>query len=230
MFGRSKSTTFKPYSLGQRKPRRRFPRWLLWLLIGVVLGALGVIFVQQEYMPPRLTAKQSEQITVQYEQASVALQQTRSQLEEANRQLAEQRSREQGLVGGLERARASLQPLQDDLLLLQEVLPPDPRGGDLQIRAGRFYNRDGKLSYHLVLTRESSGGFAGNIQFAVEGQYPNGRSATVTLDPIAAQVDLYSNVQGEVALPDGLRARQITIRVLDGNDRVQAMRVINARN
>lgn len=229
MFGRSKST-FKPYTLGQRKPRRRFPRWLLWLLIGVVLGAIGVIFVQQEYMPPRLTAKQSAEITTRYEQASVALQQTRSQLEETNRQLAEQRSREQGLMGELERARSSLQPLQDDLELLQAVLPPDPRGGDLQVRAGRFYNREGNLSYHLVLTRESQGKFAGNIQFAVEGQYPNGRSATITLDPVAVQVDQYSNVHGELPLPGGLRARQVTVRVLDANDRMQAMRVINTRN
>lgn len=231
MFGRSKSTTFTPYSFGHKKPARRVPRWLLWLLIGMVAGAAGVLFVQQEYMPPRLTAKQSEQLTAQHAQVSVALQQANAQLEQVNQQLSQQRSREQGLVGELERARAALKPLQDDLELLQDVLPPDPRGGNLQIRAGRYFNRDGRLSYHLVLTREQGNApFQGTVQFAVEGRYPNGRTATITLDPIPLKVDRYENVQGDAALPDGMHARQITSRILDANGRMQAMRVINARN
>lgn len=231
MFGRSKSTNFKPYTFGQKKPARRMPRWLLWLLVGMVAGVFGVLFVQEEYLPPRLTAKQSEQITSQYTQVSTALQQTHAQLEQANQQLNQQREREQKLVAELEQARAALKPLQDDLELLQEVLPPDPRGGDLQIRAGRYFNRDGKLAYHLVLTRAQNGpAFKGTVQFAVEGRYPNGRTATVTLDPIPLQVGRYQNVQGEVALPDGLYARQITSRIQDAQGRTHAMRVINARN
>lgn len=231
MFGRSKSTSFKPYTFGDKKPARRLPRWLLWLVVGMVVGVASVLFVQQEYMPPRLTAKQSEQLTMQFTQVSTALQHTQAQLEQANQQLSQQRAREQSLMGDLERARAALKPLQDDLELLQDVLPPDPRGGNLQIRAGRYFNRDGNLAYHLVLTRaQGSAAFKGTVRFAVEGRYPNGRTAAITLDPIPLQVDRYENVQGEVALPDGMHARQITSRILDANGRVHAMRVINARN
>ncbi|MBU4609524.1 hypothetical protein IMZ29_02865 [Achromobacter sp. GG226] len=229
MFGRSKPSPFKPYAFGA-KPKRRFPRWLLWLLIGVVLGIAGVLFVQEEYLPPRLSAGESRQLTEQYNQASLALQQTRSQLDETRETLAAQQAERATLAEELDKARTGLKPLQNDLAMLKDALPPDPRGGTLQIRAARFFNRDGGMDYHVVLTREASGTFEGGVQFAVEGRYPSGRTGTVTLDPVGLTLSDYENVHGVLPLPDNMQARQITIRVLDGNGRMQAMRVINARN
>jgi len=231
MFGRSKPVPFKPYALGPTKPARRMPRWLVWLLIGMVLGVAAVLFVQQKYLPPRLSAHESQQLQARLAQLDSALSQSQTQLAQANDTIRAQQAERERLAGELERAQAALQPLKNDLALLQEVLPPDPRGGELQIRAGRFYNRDEGLSYHLVLTREKGDKpFKGTVNFAVEGRYPNGRSATITLEPIALDMTRYENVQGVVPLPDGLHASQITTRILDGNERMQAMRVINSRN
>lgn len=231
MFGRSRPKAFKPYPLGATKPRRRVPRWLVWLVVGVVLGAGSLLYVQQEYMPARLSVGESERLTMQASQLSEALAQAQAQLEQSNAQLAVQQAQSEDLAGRLTKAQTALKPLQDDLALLQEVLPADPRGGDMQIRAGRFYNENGALSYHLVVTREdASQPFKGAVQFTVEGRYPNGRTATVNLDPITQELGEYQNVQGTVALPDGMQARQITTRITSDDGRVQAMRVINSRN
>lgn len=230
MFGRSKTPAFKPYALGA-KPARRFPRWLAWLLVGGVLGVAIVLFIQNEYLPPRLSAPETRQLTERYNQATLALRQTRAQLEQAQETIASQESQNQALSSQLESARADLQPLEETLAMLKNVLPPDPRGGELQIRAARFYNREGHLDYQVVFTRDAAGkDFSGDVQFAVEGRYPSGRAGNVTLDPITLQLDDFHNLNGALPLPDGMQARQITVRVLDAGNRTQAMRVINARN
>ncbi len=231
MFSRSSSNAFKPYALRTGKPQRRVPGWLLWLLVGMVLGVGGVIFIQQNYMPPRLTAQESARLTQHVTQVQLALRNTQEQLEEASQDIQRRETERQAMAEELDTAREALAPLQEDLLLLLEALPPDPRGGDIQIRAGRFYNDDdGALDYHVVLTRDGNGRFNGGVQFAVEGRYPSGRVGTVELDPLPLQLGRFDNVNGQMPLPDGMRARQITIRVLDASGQQQAMRVINTRN
>lgn len=230
MFGRSKPRPFKPYTLRNGKPERRMPRWLLWLGTGLVLGVAVVLFVQQNYLPERLSPQESAQLTDQLRRAQASLQETRAILDKANRELAASQENAKALTADLATARAALSPLQEDVKLLQEVLPPDPRGGNLQIRAGRFFNEEEELSYHLVLTRNDGGVFKGNVQFTVEGRYPNGRTASVDLDPIGISIDNYQNLYGSVPLPDGMHARQITVRVLDGDNSTQAMRIINSRS
>ncbi|GAA5231635.1 hypothetical protein FOZ76_12105 [Verticiella sediminum] len=229
MFGR-KPAPFKPYAFGA-KPKRKFPRWPILLVIGIVLGGAAVLLVQEEYLPPRLSPQESARLTETNSQLNLALQQTRNELEQAREALARQQAESVALAEELETARAELQPLQDDLALLKDVLPPDPRGGALQIRAGRFLNEGSGLDYHIVLTRQQVGKpFKGAVQFVVEGRYPSGRPGNVTLGPIPLEMGDYRNVHGSAPLPDGMQARQITVRVLDGGERMQAMRVINSRN
>jgi len=231
MFGRSSRKPFKPYTLGASKPRRRLPGWLVALVVGLMGGAAGLLYVQQEHMAPRLSAGESEQITMQAAQMSAALAQTQAQLDQANKNLAAQQAENENLSQNLARAQMALKPLQEDLALLQEVLPADPRGGDLQIRAGRFYNKGEGLSYHVVLSQdEAAKTFKGSLQFVVQGRYPNGRTASVTLDPLPLEVAGFQNLHGTVPLPDGLQASQVTTRVLNGDGATSAMRIINSRN
>lgn len=230
MFGRSKPKPFKPYALNGGKRKRRIPRWLLWMTTGLVLGVAAVIYVQQNYLPERLTPEESARLTDQLRRTQAALHETRALLETTQRELDASNDQIKVLTAELDDARAALAPLMQDVKLLQEVLPPDPRGGDLQIRAGRFYNQGDELAYHVVLTQNNKGVFKGNLQFTVEGRYPNGRVATVDLDPIDVAIDDYQNVFGRVPLPDGLRARQITVRVLDPDNGTRAMRIINPRS
>lgn len=230
MFGRSKSASFKPYALRSGRQPRRVPTWLLLLFFGIVIGVVAVLFIQQNYLPARLTAAESARLTQQTAQLQVALGNAQAQLEEAQTDITRREAERQKLVADLNKARTALQPLEEDLKLLLEALPPDPRGGDVQIRAARFFNDNEALDYHVVLTREGQGELKGSLQFVVEGRYPNGRTATVELDPLPLTLESFDNAHGKQPLPDGMRARQITIRVLDRNQRQQAMRVINSRN
>lgn len=230
MFGRSKSAAFKPYALRSGRQSRRIPAWLVWLLLGIFVGIGAVLFVQQNYLPPRLTAAESARLTQQLAQLQVALGSSQSQLEAANTDIARREAERAELVANLEQARTALQPLQNDVMLLLEALPADPRGGDVQIRAARFFNDNEALDYHVVLTREGQGQLRGAVQFVVEGRYPNGHTATVELEPLPITLGSFDNVHGQQPLPDGMRARQVTIRVLDQGQRQQAMRVINSRN
>lgn len=230
MFGRSKPKPFKPYSLDGHKRGRSMPRWLLWMSLGLVLGVVAVLYVQQNYLPERLTPEESARLTDELRRTQASLQETRAQLETTRRELDASQQRVSTLTADLAKAKAALQPLIQDVQLLHEVLPPDPRGGDLQIRAGRFYNQDNQLAYHVVLTNRNKGTFRGNVRFTVEGRYPNGRVASVDLDPINVTFDRFQNVHGTIPLPDGLYARQITVRVVDNNDSTRAVRIINARS
>src|SRR5690606_6929271 len=99
-------------------------------------------------MAPRLSATESGQLMRQHAELSTALAQSQAELEQARGSLAEQQARNEAVSAELAQARTALQPLQEDLALLQNVLPADPRGGALQIRAGRFVNEDDGLGYH----------------------------------------------------------------------------------
>jgi hypothetical protein len=44
--------------------------------------------------------------------------------------------------------------LRADLAFLVQALPPDPRGGNVEVRAGQFSAREGALDHQVVLLRE----------------------------------------------------------------------------
>ncbi|MNL62179.1 hypothetical protein D3C87_1861780 [compost metagenome] len=71
--------------------------------------------------------------------------------------------------------------------------------------------------------------FQGTLTFAIEGSYPNGRAATITPEGPALNVDRYDYALGDLTLPDGFNPRVVVLRVLDGNQKQQAMRIYNVR-
>jgi len=201
------------------------------LVLGLASGAAGLLYVQQEHMAPRLSVRESQELMAQISQLGTALADTQARLDKTSQDLAVHQARNEELSQSLAQARTAIEPLQRDISLLQEVLPPDPRGGDLQIRAGRFYNRDEGLSYHVVLSQEEQdSAFKGALQFVVQGRYPNGRAASVEIDPMPLEFDDLRNLQGTVDLPEGMHATQITTSVLNGDGSTGAMRVINTRD
>ena len=57
MFGRSRPVVFDPYP--SRRSRGRPPAWLVTAVLGIALGAGGVLYVQERYLPQRLSPEQS---------------------------------------------------------------------------------------------------------------------------------------------------------------------------
>ncbi|HEY9239847.1 MAG TPA: hypothetical protein VIP10_13480, partial [Burkholderiaceae bacterium] len=77
-----KPVTFDPY--GRRRSRWRMPRWLMLLILGFAGGAAALYFVQERYLPPRLSASASTELRSAYETAEAARVRLSGELAQAN--------------------------------------------------------------------------------------------------------------------------------------------------
>lgn len=204
------------------------PRWLVLLLAGVVLGAGGVLFLQTNYGPQRLTVEQSEQLHGELSAANIDRQRLQGQVEELTQQRDAARATHDKLTADLAQARQQIQGLNKDLTLFQDAVPPDPRGGPIGIRSAVLSRQPGQLTYQVLVMRDKDTTgvpFKGTLAFSIEGRYPNGRSGTVTPDALPVDLDRFDNLSGTLQLPDGFIARGVTIKVLDSAQKQQAMRI-----
>jgi hypothetical protein len=215
VFGRSKRVVFDSY--GGRRTRRRLPRWLLLLLFGVFLGAAAVLVVQERYLPPRLSANESAQLRSAFDQADGERQRLRAELGETRQRLDMTLAKGNALAEELATSRAATVRLRDDVATVVASLPPDPRGGQVEVRAAQFVARGGVLSYDVVLMRDGSSTkpMPGTVRFVVTGESSRGTPDTVTLKPISLALGNHEVVRGTAPLPEGFRPQQATIQVLD---------------
>jgi hypothetical protein len=215
MSGQFKPVAFEPY--GSRRVRWRFPRWLALLLGGIAIGAGGVIVIQERYLPPRLSVDESSKLRSAFDQADAERLRLKGELGETAKRLETTLSSMKGLNDELAASRANAERLREDVTSAIASLPPDPRGGAVEVRSGRFSSRRGVLAYDVVLTREraSSKPMAGVMQLVVAGESARGSETTVTLKPVDLSIGSHEIVRGSQALPDGFRPRQVTIQVLD---------------
>ena len=227
MFGSSKPIPFEPY--GRRRSRRGIPRWLILMLLGIGLGVGAVLFVQQRYLPPRLSAEASAALRGSYERADGERQRLQAELETISSRLSATLDENKRLAAEAGARGETEKRLRQDIASLVASLPPDPRGTLVAVRAARFEVQGNALAYNVVLSRERAGAspFGGVMQFVVAGA--SGRADdTVALPPVPISVGLYDTVRGSLPLPQGFRPRQTTIHVLDKvGGKLVGMRVIN---
>jgi len=215
MSGQFKPVAFEPY--GSRRARWRLPRWVVLLLSGIAIGAGGVVVVQERYLPPRLSTDESTKLRSAFDQTDAERLRLKGELGETAKQLETARADMKGLQDELAASRATNQRLRDDVASVIASLPPDPRGGVVEVRSGRFTATPGSLAYDVVLTRERGTGKAraSVMQLIVAGESTRGTETTVTLKPVDLSIGTQEIVRGNLALPDGFRPRQVTIHVLD---------------
>lgn len=215
MFGKSRPIVLEP--LGARRSRKLLPRWLVLLLVGIALGAGGVIYVQERHLPPRLSVQAAADLRNAFEKAEAERVRLAGELAETTKQLAGTVAEKKGLADELAATRATTARMRGDIEWLVAALPPDPRGGDIEVRAARFESKDGTLAYDVVLTRERADGKALDavMQFVVEGQSPRGGPNSISLEPVAISVAGYANLRGSLPLPEGFQPRQAEIQLLD---------------
>ena len=227
MFGSSKPIPFNPY--GRRRQRRGVPRWLILLLLGIALGAGGVLFVQERYLPPRLTAEASARLRDAFERADAERKRLQGELAATSDRLRGTLDDNKRLQSDVAARGETVQHQREDIASLVAALPPDPRGTPVAVRAARFEVQGNALAYNVVLSRERAGAnpFGGVMQLVVTGA--SGRADDkVTLAPIPVSVGLYDTVRGSLPLPQGFKPRQTTIHVLDKvGGKLMGMRVIN---
>ena len=215
MFGQSRPVVLERY--GRRRSRWRLPRWLLLLLGGVAAGAGGLYFAQERYLPPRLSAAETTALRSAYELADAQRQSLKAELGTARQQLETTLAAKQRQDAELAAPRAAAQRLRDEMAALIATLPPDPRGGAVEVRAARFAAQGGKLAYDVVLTRERDCAkpLAGVMQLGVLGLSARGAEATLSLGPVDLNLGSQALVRGSLPMPDGFKARQVTVQVLD---------------
>jgi hypothetical protein len=214
MFGSSKPVVL---SYGSRRQHGwRPPRWLLLLLCGIAAGAGGLWLAQEEYLPPRLSAEASSELRGAYEQADAERKSLKTQLASTTQQLDAAKVTAQRQSDELAAPRAAAQKLRDDMAALIAALPADPRGGAVEVRTARFVAEGNALAYDVVLTRDPAAKpLAGVMQLSVLGLTARGSETRVALKPVDIAVGSHALVRGSLPLPDGVRARQVTVQVLD---------------
>jgi hypothetical protein len=216
MFGQSKPVVLQPY--GTRRKRGRPPRWLVLLLSGVIVGAAGVVLVQERYLPPRLSQSETAKLRNAYETADTERQRLQRELADTSQKLSAALADKKNLTEELTATRGATERLREDMSAVVASLPPDPRGGSVEVRSGRFTVQGGMLAYDVVLTREQRAGsrpMTGVLQLVVAGTSTRGPDSTVTLKPVTLALGSHEVVRGAQPLPEGFKPRETTIQVLD---------------
>ena len=220
----------KPVVLSYGRPRSRWslPPWLVLLILGAAAGAAGVVYVQEKHLPPRLSASASAELRSAYEQADAERRQLKADLAATTQKLQSAQADGKKLGEDLAAGRSGNEKLRQDLDFMVDALPPDPRGGVVEVRAGRVQRKGAALAYEVALTRGGgSKPLSAVLQIGVSGLGANGAEARVLGKPVPLAVGAYEIARGTLALPEGFRASQATISVLDRPDgRQLGMRVL----
>lgn len=226
MFGRNKPVYID--SWGSRR-KRRVPRWLILLVLGILIGVGGVLFVQEKYLPPRLSAAETTKLRADYAQADADRQRLQAELGTTTQALGASSGESKSLAAELAQSKQTIERLREGLAFVAEALPPDPRGGQVEVRAARFSApAAGKLVYDVLLYRDkATKPISAVLQFVVAGESATGAATTFTTKPMTVSVARHDSFGGEVVLPAGFRPRQATVNVLDRPEgRLLGMRVL----
>jgi hypothetical protein len=230
MFGQNKPVVLESY--GRRRSRWSVPRWLVLLLCGIAIGAGAVVFVQERYLPPRLSADESTKLRGAFDQAEAERLRLKGELGETTKRLDTALADKKRQGDELAASRATVERQREEVAAVVAALPPDPRGGGIEVRAARFTAKGGTLAYDVVLTRERAAGppMSGVMQLVVSGESGRGADTTVSLKPVALTIGSHEIVRGSLPLPEGFRPRQTTIQVLDrAGGKILGMRVMLIR-
>jgi hypothetical protein len=209
-----KPVAFEPY--GRKRSSWRLPRWLVLLVVGVLAGVGGVMVVQERLLPPRLSAPEAATLRERLAQAEQDRDRARGDLAATTQRLDAVVAERKALADELAADRERTKNARANEEFLISSLPPDPRGGVVEVRAARLTKQRGALGYEVLLTRAKGGDapLPAVMQFVVKGM-AGGAERYVTLEPIKVSVTGNQSVRGSVPLPDAFTPHQTTIQVLD---------------
>lgn len=225
----AKRAVFKPSPYETSRRSKGLPRWLVLLLVGILLGASGVLFVQTSYGPKQLSVLDSQKLINDMNSITLEKQRLQSQVEEFTQKLDLERTENTQVRKTLEEELGKLQsivaPLKDQLNQFALTLPFDPKYGSVGISTAQFTQgkTGGKLSYLVWVMQEKSDRptFTGQLVLAFEGRHADGRNETITLPPIDLKIQHYQYVTGQADLPEGFVAKRVNAKVLDADGKKQ---------
>jgi len=225
----AKRAVFKPSPYETSRRSRGLPRWLVLLLVGILLGASGVLFVQTSYGPKQLSILDSQKLISDMNSLTLEKQRLQTQVDDFTQKLELERNENtqtrQKLEEELKKLQALVEPLKDQLNLFAQTLPFDPKYGAVGISTAQFIQAKtgGKLSYLVWIMQEKADRpvFQGKLILAFEGRHADGRNETITISPISLSVAHYQHVTGQADLPEGFVARRVSVKIMDADEKKQ---------
>jgi hypothetical protein len=163
-----------------------------------------------------------------FEQADAERKRLQAELGTTSQRLQATLAERDALNAGTAASRSQVERLGADLAFAVDSLPPDPRGGQVAVRAARLAAQRGLLLYSVALSHERRGNapLEGQLQFVVTGASAEGAERAVSLQPVKLALERQAVARGAVPLPEGFRPRQATLRVLDRQGAQLGMRVM----
>lgn len=229
IMGSSKRPVFKPSVYETTRRRRRLPGWLVLLLVGIALGAGGVLFLQASYGPKRLTVAESQKLANDLSSQALENQRLQTKLDEVtrSRDTIQQQSEQtvNQLNAQVSKLEQQLAPLREQISLFARTIPFDGRFGPININNANFFqeNTGGDVTYNALLMQENATRptFKGFIEFAFEGRHASGRFETIITPPIPVEFGHYDLIQGKAALPEGFVTRRVNAKLLAADGKRQ---------
>ena len=202
---RSKRPAFRPSPYGYTRRRRRIPRWLVLMIVGIIIGVGAVLFIQESYGPARLTVEESERLHFDLNAATSEVQRLQTELNQTQRALEQAKAQVEQQASSISQHDSVVAALEKDIMSFARVAPEDPRGTSPGIRAAQFRRGENQtLNYQILLMQddEDDPEFTGEMHFNVMGRYANGRQGYIDLEPIPVTLGYYLHSNGDAALPE----------------------------
>jgi hypothetical protein len=188
------------------------------LLLGIAIGSGGLWYAQESLLPKRLSFSESTKLQADLEAAILERQKSAAELKSSIARMDAAEEASKRAATELAVSKKTTAQLQKDLSQFVLALPPDPRGGQVGIRAASFSASNGQLAYNVVFTRatKTADTFRGVMQLVVTGAKESGRENTVVLAPMGMALDSYEQLSGSLVIPASLTPKEVTVKVLRG--------------
>lgn len=236
---------------GQRvmvKARAPWPLRALMLLVILALGAalgsgLYEYALRLAGVAPQVSSSELAQLRGEHDRLVADNQLLQNRLSAADGRIEIERAANAQLAAELRLAQKESGDLRNDLAFFEQLIPGDPRSGQVSIRSAELERQGQALRYRVLLMRggRPSGEFRGQLQFSASGTR-GGTSATIDLqpfvpasatvspgapgtlpegnvpasNPLVLSFRQYQRAEGMLDLPTGFVAKSITVRVLEG--------------
>src|SRR5690625_5304086 len=231
---RSRKPAFRPSPYGYSRRKRRIPRWLMLMIVGVVIGVGGVLFVQESYGPARLTVEESERLHFDLNAATSEVQRLKTELGQSQRELSQTQQQLEEQTEQIEQHDAIVSQLEKDIAFFACNAPEDPRVTSPVIRASQFRHQgdDDALNYEILILQHFPYAYAltGTLHFYVQGHHLNVCLRYIDLHPISNVLHYYLHEEGSSEHHSGFSLRQVTIQVKpEDSDSVVNKPILNVR-
>ncbi|WP_189614852.1 DUF6776 family protein [Pigmentiphaga litoralis] len=174
---------------------------LLILALGAALGSGLYEWVRKVAgLAPQVSASDAAVLLAERERLAAELQALQGRLNAADGRIEMERAAKDKLEAELRASQKEVGDLRNDLAFFEQLIPADPRMGQVSIRSAELEKQGTALRYRVLLMRSGrpSGEFKGTLQFSAVGTR-GGATATVDLQP------LVEPAAPGVAMPGGVR-------------------------